>query len=430
VGGQIEVAKRARGRLFAESADPLEAPPDLSYLPAGRAPNRGGRKRFEVSGVSAIPALVALALFMIISCLTVVAASSGPAAVPAKERVSVAPVKLARPAVVITPGGNVPNPFITRVADKYFMFTSQETLYVPISLFVSKSLTSWGTTMLNPLPKLPSWAQTGYTWSPDVRQLGHRYVMWFNAKVRGANMQCIGVATASSIVGPYVSRAKSPLVCQLKHHGSIDPRSFVDPRGHLWLLWKSDDNADTHSTHTSLWIQQLSSDGLRLLGRPVFLATNDRPWEGRIVEAPDMVFAGGHYWLFFSGNWFNEPEYGIGVAQCNTPTGPCRDSTRGPWLASNAQGSGPGEETLFFDGSRWWILYAPHAVNYQALSSRPAALARLTFGARGPKVVKPTAVGWKAIDPYQPLLRPGCADRLVQETCAGKASPTRPSPLR
>ena len=239
----------------------------------------------------------------------------------------VAPVRLSRPAVMITPGANVPNPFVTKFAGRYLMFASQELVFIPITLMVSKSLTKWGQKLLDPFPNLPRWAQTNFTWSPDVREVDGHYLMWFSAARAGnspAPTKCIGVATARSVFGPYVSHAREPLVCQLSHHGSIDPRTFRDSAGRLWLLWKSDDNAQwTPTTRTTLYTQRLSADGLHLVGRRFVLLRADEPWEKGIIEAPDMVFAGGRYWLFFSGNWFNEPHYGIGLAQCAGPAGPC-----------------------------------------------------------------------------------------------------------
>ncbi len=216
---------------------------------------------------------------------------------------------------------------------------------------------------------------------------------------------------------PVYLDATAPLVCQLAHLGSIDPRTFVDPAGRLWLLWKSDDNANTAgTTHSTIWVQQLTPDGLQLLGQPTALLTANQPWEGRIVESPDMVFVAGHYWLFFSGNWFNSPAYSIGVSECASPTGPCSTSS-GPWMSSNAEGAGPGEESLFYDGKRWWMLYAPFAANLASTNPRPAAIARLLFGADGPVVVSPSDHLWGSvqakIQPVRPLFAPDAGSALA-----------------
>jgi beta-xylosidase len=314
----------------------------------------------------------------------------------------VEPVTLASPGVVVTPGQNVPDPFVVQVDGLYYMFSSQGEWYGPnVPVTVSASLTSWPAQPVDALPTLPSWATGGFTWNPDVRKVDGRWVMWFNAEAKVFSqdqLKCIGVATAKTVGGPYVSTATRPQVCQLFHLGSIDPRTFEGPDGKLWLLWKSDDNANVNGTsHSTIYIQRLAKDGLSVVGQPTALMTADLPWEGRIVEAPDMVYAAGHYWLFFSGNWFNQPAYGIGVAECDSPTGPCSPGALGPWLSSNAQGAGAGEASLFDDGSRWWMLYAPFAVNFaQPWVPRPVMVARVVFGPDGPSVVQPETTAWDA----------------------------------
>src|SRR6476620_10371688 len=47
------------------------------------------------------------------------------------------------------------------------------------------------------LPKLGSWAKTGFTWAPEVLQLGGKYLLYYTASDSRKNSQCIGVAMAS-----------------------------------------------------------------------------------------------------------------------------------------------------------------------------------------------------------------------------------------
>ena len=39
--------------------------------------------------------------------------------------------------------------------------------------------------------------------------------------------------------------------------------------------------------------------------------------------------------------------------------GPCADGSPSPLLASNAQGQGPGEESVFSNAAGVWLLYTP-----------------------------------------------------------------------
>lgn len=295
------------------------------------------------------------------------------------------------PATVITPGEDAPNPFVLHEGATFHLYASQKGFYDEnIQVRSGPNLRRLGP-VHDAMPVLPDWVWAGFTWAPDVRHVGDRYVLWFTAGAKQTRAdavrptQCIGVAVSSSPDGPFVGVGDGPAICQRERWGSIDPRTFREADGSLWLHWKSDDNADTEgATHTSIYARRLADDGITLTGPAVRILEADQPWEGRIVEAPQMVRAAGRHWLFYSGNWFNQPAYGIGVAECDGPAGPCHKFLDRPWLGSNAQGRGPGESSLFEDERGWWILYGPWAVAFTANTPRPAALAPVAFGPAGP----------------------------------------------
>jgi beta-xylosidase len=250
---------------------------------------------------------------------------------------------------------------------------------VPVS--ASSDFTTWSP-VTDALPVLPSWAVPGFTWAPEVHQFANSYVLYFTAAVKGTGLECIGISTSSSPTGPFVA-TDAPFICQRGLGGSIDPRVFTAPDGTNWMLWKSDQNRGGSSDPTTLWSQRLSPDGLSLVGKSFDLMSPDEPWQGTIVEAPDMVDVGGVTWVFYSANWFNQPSYGIGVARCSGPQGPCADTTNAPLLATNAQGDGPGEASVFTENGASWLLYSPvRAVGGNP--PRPVYITRIGFGASGP----------------------------------------------
>jgi hypothetical protein len=243
------------------------------------------------------------------------------------------------------------------------------------------------------MPALPPWT-TGWTSAPDVRHIDGRYVMWFSAPdvndvlATGAQAKCIGMGVSTSPLGPFII-ARQPVICDPS--GSIDPRTFVAADGQLWLDWKSDVNAAwgpaqdpnlPRNQPTVLWAQRLAPDGITLEGTPSELLAATRQWEHKLIEAPDMIRAGGHYYLFFSANPSYQDGDGIGVAVCQGPAGPCHEPYAGPMLGSSPLGLGPGEESLFVQGGVTWLLFSPSG---DALY-RQLAVARVAFGPRGPYV--------------------------------------------
>ena len=52
------------------------------------------------------------------------------------------------------------------------------------------------------------------------------------------------------------------------------------------------------------------------------MLANDLDWEGHLIEGPFVTRQNGRYWLFYAGNDFSTPAYGIGVAVADHPLGP------------------------------------------------------------------------------------------------------------
>jgi len=296
---------------------------------------------------------------------------------------------------------NLPDPVVVEWHGRYYLYSSQTGFATPpVALTISDgpTLFRWDKTG-TALASVPSWAETGFTWAPDVRLIAGRYVMYFDAWAEKSiyfqadetgfsqRAQCIGVATATAPAGPFTPVPGPPLVCQFNHHGAIDPRTFLTPAGRLYLDWKSDDNANPGSPPTHLWAQELSKNGERLIGgRHLLMSGSRQVWDGGLIEAPDMVYAQQTYWLFYSGSWFNGPGYSIGVARCAGPAGPCTPISARPWLAANSQGSGPGEESLFRNSQGWWIVYSPWSLYKH--DYRPVELAKVYFAPSGPYLAK------------------------------------------
>jgi len=228
----------------------------------------------------------------------------------------------------------------------------------------------------------PSWDTTsdlGTVWAPAIwHNPNGQWLMYFTDRYQGGS-QCIGVATASTARGPYAPQGASPVVCQTSLGGSIDPSVFVEG-GQAWLLWKNDGNCCGIATR--LWSQRLSTDGLSVTGSPTALISVSQGWENgdaggepfkTVIEAPAMVHSGSSYYLFYSANWWESANYAIGYAVCTAPAGSCSKPRNGPIMASGSQGSGPGGEDVFDDGTgQLWMAYhawTPNLVGYQPMTN-------------------------------------------------------------
>jgi beta-xylosidase len=247
-----------------------------------------------------------------------------------------------------------PDPFVLRVADGYYAYATNGN-GAAVQVMFTPDLVAW-TRMPDALPALPSWTAPNYTWSPAVLARPGGYVLYYSVRDRRGNRQAISVATAAHPAGPFTDHSTAPFIYQFDLGGSIDPSVFIDVDGTAHLVWKADSNAIRRTT--SLWIAQLTEDGLGL-GSPSRLLIQDAEWEVPLIEAPCLVHEGGVYYLFYSANWWNTDRYAIGYATASSRLGPYRKQTpRGPWFASDAQVAGPGGQEWFVDhGGGWRMAY-------------------------------------------------------------------------
>jgi beta-xylosidase len=289
-----------------------------------------------------------------------------------------------------------PDPGIIRVDDTYYAYsTNAASRNVPLA--ISTDLINWEYEA-DAMPALPTWAQLGgsYVWAPEVMEIDDRYVLYYTARDKIADKQCIGVAVSEKPEGKFLDTRDAPFICQVEEGGSIDASPFRDVDGTLYLYWKNDGNCCSIATY--IYVQQLSDDGLSLVGEPVRLVRNDRAWEGRVIEAPTMWLEEGNYTLFFSANDYAGPAYAVGYALCETAIGPCEDGPENPILSSVLEGGtpviGPGHQTIILDeDGEPWVAYHAWQVTSSGTrgGSRYLWLDRLMWEGSVPDVLGPTA---------------------------------------
>jgi beta-xylosidase len=279
-------------------------------------------------------------------------------------------------------GRDAPDPAVVHDGEQWALFSTQVGLLnVPVAL--SDDLRHWSPPV-DALPELPAWAEWGWTWAPGILHRDNGFVLYFVARSRALGVQCIGVATASRVAGPYTSPVPEPLVCQADLGGSIDPQPFVDRDGTAYLLWKSDANAIGGTSQ--LFAQPLRPDGWRLAGDPVALLSNDAGWEWPLIENPALLAADDAYFLLYSGGRWESGGYATGYAVRETPLGPCvKRTTLQPILSSTHGEAGTGGASVFTGpaGDHWlaYHAWAPNAVGYDNGGRRSLHFARLTWHA-------------------------------------------------
>jgi arabinan endo-1,5-alpha-L-arabinosidase len=132
---------------------------------------------------------------------------------------------------------------------------------------------------------------------------------------------------------------------------------------------------------TNVWGQRIADDGASLIGEPTLVLRNDLAWEGHLIEGPFVTRQKDKYWLFYAGNDFASPAYGIGVAAADHPLGPYAKQAE-PLLKSTREWTAPGHASVApgLDGDPQLFFHAfhPGAGGYNAFRALMTVPLRFT----------------------------------------------------
>jgi hypothetical protein len=104
-------------------------------------------------------------------------------------------------------------------------------------------------------------------------------------------------------------------------------------------------DAFVNALTTPVYAARLSADGDALIDEPTIVLENDLDWEGHLIEGPFVTLHEDRYWLFYAGNDFSTPAYGIGVAVADNPLGPFTMQPE-PLLRSTQEWTAPGHASV------------------------------------------------------------------------------------
>jgi len=324
-------------------------------------------------------------LLAALATLTLLLSGLGTLAVPALTRPAAASAPVTP---VVTGNANAiaedsPDPDIVRVGSTFYAFTTGTTWGNQIGIQESTHTDPRGgwAVVGSAFPEVPffdklaPWEVAQTTTSPGVFHFNNEWIMYYDANNDITGQGCLSVATATSVTGPYTDNSTLPLVCQTTIGGDLDPQPFIDPEtGTAYLIWKSNDGSSAAASQ--VWSQPIAPNGVSLLGSPTAIFTvssGPHPWQ-TTTDDPSMAFAGGNYYLFFSGGDFRSGNYPTGYVVCSGPSGGC-DANEPTDPILNLQPGGSGGGMVFSDAAgNWWLssqIWEPtNCTNYTAIQNQ------------------------------------------------------------
>ncbi len=272
------------------------------------------------------------------------------------------------PVITDAHGTDHGDPFVLRHLGAYFLYHTTDDGDAGISVHRSVDLVRWRPLGFALEPATGDhWAQTDL-WAPEVMAWQGWFYMYVSATRRGPDGQGIegerrqGLARSESPAGPF-ALAALPLV---RDAWSIDGHPFQDEDGSLWLFYNTRSAAtgfDGRRGSGTVADRLLEPD--RLEGRPTPVAFPSARWEGSAAgdefwnEASWVLKRRGRYYHLYSGGFYRDASYGIGITVADRPRGPWRKDPLNPVFRSGERIRGPGHHSVILapDGVTSYAVY-------------------------------------------------------------------------
>ncbi|MDB5105246.1 MAG: hypothetical protein JWP91_2935 [Fibrobacteres bacterium] len=241
------------------------------------------------------------------------------------------------------------DPHIALFGNRFYLYTTG------FNCFSSPNLAQW-TRQANPLDlKTLTWgADTGWLssikprtwapmapWAPAVVERGGKYWFYFSAD------HYLGVAVADKPEGPFKDALGKPL---FDKWDGIDPMAFIDDDGETYLFF------GYAGTFGGVMAGTLNPDMKSWKVPPKVIANNTNGLKN-YLEGPFMFKRNGIYYLTYSNDNWQTPEYNIQYAMAEHPLGPY--TWKGRILEKDSVSVGPGHHSILRIPGRdqWYIVY-------------------------------------------------------------------------
>ncbi|MDR2977355.1 MAG: family 43 glycosylhydrolase [Streptococcaceae bacterium] len=248
-----------------------------------------------------------------------------------------------------------------KVDANYFAFSSDADNTPHVRLATSTDNVNFTPSDADILPTLPSWSATPNKLTrPGIWKMGDQYIIYANFVNGASGLFAIGAATSPTVEGPYTPVEEPLLLADYGVLSSYFDVSIYQEDGKNYMLYATDQNLGY-----DIWIQQLSDDGLGIIGDPTKLVDSTtidqykKTSKVALVERPALVKApDGKYVLIYSADKVDLDTAYIGYAVSDSITGPY---TNGGSFVSNDQMNnglqGPSEPAVFQDDDKNYLIF-------------------------------------------------------------------------
>ncbi|MFP7296838.1 family 43 glycosylhydrolase [Neobacillus niacini] len=241
-----------------------------------------------------------------------------------------------------------------------------------IKVYTSTDLVNWKEHDEWALHRDNSWGENRF-WAPEVIEKDGKFYMYYAVEER------LAVATSDSPLGPFVQEEMEPIH---PNTPEIDAHIFTDDDGKQYMYFVRFEGGNV------IYVAELNDDMKSIKEDTVtFVMRASQDWEKSTKQPSYPVNEGAFvikhkdtYYLTYSANHFESPDYGVGYATAPTPMGPWTKYEQNPIMKSNIVVPGAGHHSLIHspDGTELFMVYHTHN-STKATEPRKLGIDRVQF---------------------------------------------------
>lgn len=209
-------------------------------------------------------------------------------------------------------------------------------------------------------------------WAPQVFEYQNKFYMAYTAN------EHIAMAMADSPLGPFINTDKEDLKAPVKQ---IDPFVFFDDDGKKYLYHVRLDQGNR------IFVAELNNDLLSIKSQTLTeCLSGELQWENTrnsewpVTEGPTVLKHNNLYYLIYSANDFRNPDYAVGIATSESPTGPWKKSEKGSFIHRDilgVNGTGHGDVLVDNEGGMQYVLHTHFSDS--EVQPRKTAIVKVSF---------------------------------------------------
>lgn len=283
------------------------------------------------------------------------------------------------------------DPCVITVGDTFYLYATDASEgydCTSIRVWSSKNLTDWIEVGQAFRPASDAWAVSDL-WAAEVIAANGKYYMYYSGRNRETELMGVGVAVSDSPTGPFKNEQPIDL-----GFPAIDPNPFIDDAGNVYLYVSQDQVNKVSAVYgcklasDMVTIEHISEGPLVEPSESWEYPNGNKSWN----EAPYVFKHGNKYYLTYSANFYQNKDYGLGLAVSDNPLSGFEKVDYNPFFVVDdawTHVSGTGHCSFFPspDGRELWVAYHSHIDTENRGYQRKINFDKVTFDDDGRMVI-------------------------------------------